>query len=177
MIELRAMIEEDLTSVARWLREPHVARWWMSDTTVEAEIEKYRGRLTDTSRVRMRTILEHSDRGTLPIGWCEWYPYDGDPEGAREVGAAPGECGIDYAIGDPGAVGRGLGTELIAMLVAEVRRIHPGCGVIVDPDAANVASRRVLERNGFSFVELRPWSDGGQMSTYRLASGEPLRAS
>jgi aminoglycoside 6'-N-acetyltransferase len=106
MIELRPMIEADLTSVARWLAEPHVSRWWLSDSTVGAEIEKYRGRLADDSGVRMRTILEHSDRGTLPIGWCEWYPYDADPDAARVVGAAPGECGIDYAIGDPGALGR-----------------------------------------------------------------------
>jgi RimJ/RimL family protein N-acetyltransferase len=145
----------------------------MIDSTVGAEIEKYRGRLADDSGVRMRTILEHSDRGTLPIGWCEWYPYDADPDAARVVGAAPGECGIDYAIGDPGALGRGLGTELIAALIAEVRHRYPGCGVIVDPDAANLGSRRVLERNGFSFVELRPWPEGGQMATYRLAPGEP----
>ena len=169
------MTAEDLPHVAGWLREPHVARWWPPEPTVEAEVEKYRERLTGDSRVRMLVILEPGGSGASPIGWCQWYPYDGDPDGAREVGAVPGECGIDYAIGEPAAIGRGLGTELIPALVAEVHRHRPGCGVIVDPDAANVASRRVLELAGFSFVELRPTGgvDNGQMAIYRLAAGAP----
>jgi aminoglycoside 6'-N-acetyltransferase len=174
MIELRPMTSDDLPRVARWLREPHVARWW--DTAVEAEVEKYRGRLGADSRVRMLTILERRDGPASPIGWCEWYPYDGDPDGAAVVGAAPGECGFDYAIGEPAAIGRGLGTELIPALIAEVHHRYPGCGLIVDPDAANTPSRRVLELAGFTFVELRPWPDGsgsGQMATYRLAAGAP----
>jgi aminoglycoside 6'-N-acetyltransferase len=174
MIELRPMTGDDLPQVERWLHEPHVARWW--DTPIDVEIEKYRGRLGEGSRVRMLTILERRDEEAAPIGWCEWYPYDGDPAGAATVGAAPGECGIDYAIGDPAATGRGLGTDLIPVLVAEVHRRYPGGGVIVDPDAANTASRRVLELAGFRFVELRPWPDGsgsGQMATYRLAAGAP----
>jgi hypothetical protein len=44
---------------------------------------------------------------------------------------------------------------LIAALVDEVRRHHPGCGVVVDPDARNTASRKVLERNGFSLIAVR----------------------
>jgi aminoglycoside 6'-N-acetyltransferase len=176
VIELRPMTQRDLTRVRSWLREPHVACWWLPATTIEAEIEKLRSRLIAESRVRMLTIVESDDAGTRPIGWCQWYPYDGDPEGARQVGAAPGECGIDYAIGDPDAIGRGLGTELIPLLVAEVRRHQPARGIVVDPDAANRASRRVLELAGFSPVELRPTFDrsgSGAMATYRLKLTAP----
>src|SRR5579875_734066 len=102
------MTAEDLMRVVRWLREPHVARWWPPESTVEAEVEKYRRRLTDDSRVRMLMILERDVAGEVPVGWCQWYPYADDADGAREVGAAPGDCGIDYAIGEPGAIGRGL---------------------------------------------------------------------
>jgi RimJ/RimL family protein N-acetyltransferase len=44
--------------------------------------------------------------------------------------------------------------------------------VIVDPDANNVASRRVLERNGFSLVAVRPVAselNDNPMAIYRLA--------
>jgi hypothetical protein len=34
-------------------------------------------------------------------------------------------------------------------LVTEIRRRHPGAGILTTPEAANTASRRVLERNGF----------------------------
>ncbi len=45
---------------------------------------------------------------------------------------------------------------LIAALVTEIRRRHPGAGILADPDAANRASRRVLEKNGFRLVAVRP---------------------
>jgi RimJ/RimL family protein N-acetyltransferase len=63
---------------------------------------------------------------------------------------------MDYAIGDPAWIGRGTGTELIAVLVTEIRRHHPSAGMLVGPDAANTASRRVLEKNGFELVAVRP---------------------
>lgn len=176
MIELRPMTEEDLACVDGWLRKAHVARWWPPETTVEAEVETYRGRVADDSPIRMLTVLERVPGHLSRIGWCQWYPYDGDPDSARETGAVPGECGIDYAIGDPAAIGRGLGTELISALVDEVHRHHPGCGIVVDPDAANLASRHVLEQCGFAFVELRPTAEGtgsGQTAIYRLAGRQP----
>jgi hypothetical protein len=61
-------------------------------------------------------------------------------------------------------------------LVDEIRRHRPGCGVIVDPDATNVASRRVLEHNGFSLITVRavatePTND--PVAIYRLSAGTP----
>ena len=106
-----------------------------------------------------------------PVGWCQWYRWDDYPGEARELGTRPGEVGLDYALGDPRAPGRGLGTAMIAALVREVRRHQPGCGVVVEPEAANAASRRVLERNGFELVDVRPlaFEDGDRpMAIYRL---------
>jgi RimJ/RimL family protein N-acetyltransferase len=153
MIGLRPMTHADLPQVEVWLQEPHVARWWTPDTTAGAEVEKYRRRLggEDDRATVMLIIIEDGEA----IGWCQWYRWDRYPDDAEAMGALPGEVGIDYAIGDPGAVGRGLGTEMIAVLVAEVRLHHPGAGVLVDPDAANQASRQVLERNGFELVAVR----------------------
>jgi len=91
--------------------------------------------------------------------------------------AADDEVGIDYAIGEPGRTGTGVGTQLVAVLVAELRREHPGVGVLVDPDAANLASRRVLENNGFFLVAARPVFTEPRnvpMAIYRLpAIGNP----
>jgi aminoglycoside 6'-N-acetyltransferase len=179
VIALRCMTADDLPAVARWLREPHVARWWLADTTADAELDEMRRRMGGDGdrRTRMLLIIERDDESLSaagPIGWCQWYPYDAYPQEAEALGARPGDCGIDYAIGDPTAIARGLGTQLIAALVGEVRRHHPGCGVIVDPDADNVASRRVLERNGFSLVAVRPVAselNDNPMAIYRLAGG------
>jgi aminoglycoside 6'-N-acetyltransferase len=92
------------------------------------------------------------------------------------MGARDAEIGIDYAIGDPAQVGRGVGTLLIAALVAEIHCRHPGAGILSDPDAANMASRRVLEKNGFHLVAVRPVAteaSDAPMAIYRLSSLRP----
>ncbi len=112
------------------------------------------------------------ERGRGAIGWCQWYRWEDTPDEARDIGARPGECGFDYAIGDPAAIGRGVGTEMNARLVDEIRRHHPGCGLIVAPEATNLVSRRVLERNGFELIDVRPLAfepHGRPMAIYRLA--------
>jgi len=166
------MVIDDLQLIARWLTEPHVARWWLSGTTAEQELRDMRDSVSGRSATRMLIVLERTERAAAsPVGWCQWYPYDAYPSEGAAAGALPGECGFDYSLGDPGAVGRGLGTELIAALISEVRRAHPACGLIVAPDARNLASRRVLERNGFGLVEVRPIETEpieAPMAIYRL---------
>jgi len=171
MLVLRPMSEEDLPAVAAWLRLPHVARWWTSETTAEEEISRYRAQIRQAAR-SATVMLMISQDGTS-IGWCQWYRWADYPAEAAAMDAREGEDGIDYAIGDPARVGRGIGTELIAELVAEVRRHYPGAGILCDPDAANTASRRVLEKNGFELVAVRPVAtEPGDtpMAIYRLPS-------
>ncbi len=174
MIELRPMIEADLPLVAGWLRAPHVARWWLPEETADEQLAVYRRLLTGEldDRTHLLTVLERD----IAVGWCEWYRWDDTAEEARELETRPGEVGFDYALGDPAATGRGLGTEMIAALVREVRRHHPGCGIVVEPEAANAASRAVLQRNGFELVDVRPLAferHGRPMAIYRLTGPQP----
>ena len=174
-LSLRPMAEEDLPSIDGWLRQPHVARWWTPDTTAEAELAQYRLRigpdaLTDTI---MLIVLQDG----RPIGWCQWYRWADYPDEQTAIGALDGEAGMDYAIGEPAWVGRGTGTELIAVLVTEIRRQHPGAGVLVGPDATNIASRRVLEKNGFELVEIRPVAtepSDAPIAIYRLPAAPAM---
>ena len=169
VITLREMASSDLPALEAWLAQPHVARWWTADTTMEAELAQYRDRVTgggDAATI-MLTVL----RNAMPIGWCQWYRWADYPDEAIAMAAFDHEVGIDYAIGDPSSVNRGVGTDLIAALITEVRRANPGCGLLVAPDAANVASRRVLEKNGFELVAVRPVEtepSDRPMAIYRL---------
>jgi aminoglycoside 6'-N-acetyltransferase len=167
VVVLREMGEGDLELVEGWLVEPHVARWYLDGTTLEDELRDCKESLAGAQPTHLY-VAEDDGR---PIGWCQWYRCDDYPDHAAGVGAVDGDIGIDYAIGDPRLIGVGRGTELIAALVELVRRVHPGAGVIADPDAANVASRRVLERNGFELVDERLVPSepvAGPMAVYRL---------
>ena len=154
MLGLRPMTEDDLPAVAAWLVLPHVARWWTPDTTAEEEIAKYRRRVSPQERPATSMLMVTWDGDC--IGWCQWYRWADYPAEAAAMDARDGEVGIDYAIGDAAWTGRGAGTAMVAALVAEARRYCPGAGVLVVAAAANAASRRVLEKNGFGPVAVRP---------------------
>jgi RimJ/RimL family protein N-acetyltransferase len=147
-VELRPMVENDLALVAAWLREPHVSRWWREDPA--AEIDGYRRCIEGTDPTV--ALIAEAEGG--PVGWCQWYRWHEYPQ-AAQFGARPGEIGIDYAIGAPDAVGRGIGTELIDALLRQARIAEPTAPVLVAVDVANTASRRVLEKNGFRLVGVR----------------------
>lgn len=170
MLTLRPMGAEDLALVTRWLGEPHVARWYLAGSSVEQEVEDLR-QSVDGTQVHALLVLDDG----APIGWCQWYRAAVDRDWAADLGAGPGDVGVDYAIGDPASVGRGLGTALVRTLVHRVRAASPHVAFVSDPDARNTASRRVLEKNGFRLVGVRalasePTDD--PMAIYRLEPGE-----
>lgn len=73
------------------------------------------------------------------VGDCGWYGPPGDT----------GEVEIGYGL-SPAYRGRGLGTAMVAALVAWVAE-QPGVRrIVAETEVTNVASRRVLERNGFT---------------------------
>jgi aminoglycoside 6'-N-acetyltransferase len=173
MVTLRPLQLDDLALVARWLSEPHVARWYLAGSSLEREIDDVRRSVTGEQPVHVLLVLEDG----AAVGWCQWYLCDVDPDWAADIGAGPGDVGVDYAIGELACVGRGVGTELVAALVRRVKGEHPGVAFLSDPDADNVASRRVLEKNGFALVGVRslasePTDD--PMAIYRLPADAPL---
>jgi aminoglycoside 6'-N-acetyltransferase len=163
------MRPDDLPLVTRWLSAPHVARWYLAGSSVEEEAEDMRRSVAGEQAVHVLLVAE----GEVLVGWCQWYLCGDDPRWAAQIGAGPGDVGIDYAVGDASRVGRGVGTALVAALVGLVRAHHPRAAVMADPDERNVASRRVLEKNGFDLVAVKtipsePTDD--PMAVYRLAA-------
>jgi aminoglycoside 6'-N-acetyltransferase len=145
---LRPMTTADLALVEGWLGRPHVARWWTEDP--QQELAGYRRCISGAEPTAALVVMVDG----RPVGWCQWYRWADYPESAQ-YGAGERDIGIDYAIGEPEQVGRGVGTAMIAVLLAAIRERHPDAAALVAVDPANAASRRVLEKNGFALAELR----------------------
>lgn len=169
-VELRPLAEGDLDAVCGWLRRPHVARWWPPDLDLTAEREKFRRRIRGEDPTHM-LVIEVAGR---PVGWCQWYRWGDEPD-AADYGATSADFGIDYAIGEPSAIGRGIGTRMVAVLIGQVRSRHPTAGFLVDVDPANRASQRVLEHNGFALVGVRAvrGATSGTAAMFRLSARSP----
>ena len=144
---------DDLPLLAAWLEAPHVARWWPREDPSADALAAYYGPAidgTDPSRL----FLALAD-GT-PVGFFQTYLHADHLDWDRTIGL-PNVAGIDYLIGAPELCGKGLGTKVIHELCALVFSLFPEISAIASvPQADNAASRRVLEKNGFRLLEVRP---------------------
>ncbi|WP_312030479.1 GNAT family N-acetyltransferase [Actinomycetospora sp. TBRC 11914] len=154
-VTFRPVTVDDFGLLARWLAEPHVARWWAHETTPEA-VERDFGPTARGEEPNEDLIASVDGR---PLGLCQrsfWHAYpDEVAEYAPFVLVPPDAMTIDYLVGDPADVGQGLGTAIVRALAADTLAVHQDCGQLLVPVAAgNVASQRVLLRAGFVFTTI-----------------------
>ncbi|HEX4453262.1 MAG TPA: GNAT family N-acetyltransferase [Kofleriaceae bacterium] len=148
-IAVRAMTEADLPRLVAWFREPHVFRWWRETPDLDAVRAKYLPRLAGIELVHMLIVTEREQS----VGFAQWYEWNSSEDRGYYT-IESDELGFDYTLGEPTAIGRGVGTALVTRLLDLLReRYALGTRVSVTPHADNAASRRILEKNGFAYVE------------------------
>jgi aminoglycoside 6'-N-acetyltransferase len=151
-IRLRALTVADLPLLGQWLGEPHVHRWWHDSNEPAAVSAEY---LPCIEGLEPSHPLI-AELPTGPVAFVQWYRWADYPDHAGKVGAGADEAGFDYLIGAAALCGKGLGTRLVAMLIDHIRQQDPTVGgFVVDPEQANTASRRVLEKNGLRLVAVK----------------------
>lgn len=160
---LRPVTEDDVEVLVEFFAAPHVARWWREEATVEAVSAKYASVFTgDDATVLLLALLEGR-----PIGLGQHYLWS--TQEAEAYGLPAGAVGIDYLLGHAHDCDRGLGTRLVAALIAAA----PPGDIWVTPEEANGPSCRVLDKNGFELMAVKqchvpdePWA--GPTAIYRL---------
>jgi aminoglycoside 6'-N-acetyltransferase len=153
MITFRRLKREDFPMLARWLAEPHVHLWWNHEFTPEA-VERDFGATVDGNQPAEDYIVVHDGVPVGVIQYCRFseYPdYVEDMEDIYPVG--DGAVSIDYFIGDPEAVGKGLGTAMITAFSARVwQRDSSATHIVVPVSTQNEASWRALLKAGYRLV-------------------------
>lgn len=147
-IDLRAMTHGDLPSLVRWLQADHVRRWWGhdGDATLERVTASYGPRVDGRTPTRM-WVIEVNGRS---IGFVQDYRVRDHP-GFALLTPDPDAVGLDYAIGEPGWAGRGLGAKVLWAWMRGARRRYPDAmAYFAAPDHANAASLRILDKAGFT---------------------------
>lgn len=147
MIEFRPLDEGDLSQVEAWLRAEHVSPWWRDP--LEIAVEKRRAALEGRRDVEHYVILEDG----RPVGMIQTYRVGDHPDWGELIGAEPEAAGLDLFVGEPAAVGRGLGPEILrefARSVVFARR--ETTAAVATVEEANRRSWRAFEKAGFRHV-------------------------
>lgn len=169
-VSFRPLSVVDLPLLVRWQSSPHAARWWLDPSDIESITAKHAPRIRGEQRTEVFII----ELGRRPIGLIQRYRHADYPYWDRAVGVADA-VGIDYYIGEPDLVGRGLGSMVIASFASDTLERYPEVDcVVAAPQQENVASWRALEKAGFT----RIWegqldsddpSDEGPAFVYQLS--------
>lgn len=143
-IALREMEDTDLNLFKKWVYAPHVAKWYEEPLSWIDEIEKRKGEFNWIHHF----IAEYDG---IPVGFCQYYEYKRSGETWHGDAEVEGAYSIDYMIGDPNFLGRGLSKTIVNELIAKIR-LHPDANrVIVQPEPENVRSCGLLLSSGFRF--------------------------
>jgi aminoglycoside 6'-N-acetyltransferase len=149
VITFRPVTQDDFALLGRWLAEPHVARWWNHDSSpqgVEADFgPTLRG---EQASQDLLALLDGHPVGLIQRSRLDGYPeYLADYEAIVPVPA--GAVVLDYLLGDPAQIGRGLGPIVIRSAVAQTWLDLPEVPcILVAVVVANTRSWRALEKAG-----------------------------
>ena len=147
MIAFRPLEDADLPQVEAWLRADHVAEWWRDP--LEIAVEKRRAALEGRRDVDHYVILVDE----RPVGLIQTYLVADHPEWGELIEAEPEAAGVDLFVGDPSAVGRGLGSEILRVFTRSIVFARPGTtAAVATVEEANRRSWRAFEKAGFRHV-------------------------
>lgn len=152
MLELRPLNDDDIALVENWLNKEHVKRWYeipdqgvsISDWVYELKERK--------GEFQWLTHLIVLWQGR-PIGLCQYYKCEDSKD--EDFGTMPieGSYGIDYLIGEEACIGKGLGKEMITLLVRKVFSFPDARRITADIDKENKASEKTLLSCGFTLLD------------------------
>lgn len=137
----RPMAAGDLPRMREWLERPHVRaafgepREWLDEIAANFESD----------------WIEHfvAELEGAPAGFAQHYDTQRAPPGEWSS-QPPGTRGLDFFLGEPRLLGRGIGIVLLAQFADFVEHTTGARRLIVDPDPTNTASLRCAERCGFA---------------------------
>jgi aminoglycoside 6'-N-acetyltransferase len=154
-LRLRRMRQDDLPLMVRWRNEPHVRAWWKMDGdpvpyTLDDAREEYGPDLEPGGPSTPAIILAHDG----PVGYVQWYRWAEYPDEVSEVGL-PTDAhafGLDILIGEPDAVGNGVGSATVDLVCRTLFAEQGATCVALLTAVGNEPAQRAYEKAGLRKV-------------------------
>jgi aminoglycoside 6'-N-acetyltransferase len=138
-VNLRVLdLQADLPLLERWLRSPHVVRWW-GTTDLHATVLAQRS--SDA-----HAVITADGR---PVGYLCWQkPSPSELEAAGLSDLSEDLVDIDILIGEPEFLGRGIGPRALVLLLARLNGEGVGFAGL-GTSTSNRVAIRAFEKAGF----------------------------
>jgi aminoglycoside 6'-N-acetyltransferase len=150
-------LARDLPRLRVWLDRPHVTRWWGDPHEAMAAIRDHAP--ADHALIAV---------DARPVGYLCWQRPLPEELAAAGLGDLPADLiDVDILIGEPDAVGRGVGPRALTLLLDQLRAAGRA-SVGMAAAAANPRARRAYEKAGFQLF--RAFQDAGQDYYYLVQS-------
>ncbi len=147
-IDIRPLTREDYAGTIAWQSMPHVSRWWTDHARTVEDMEAQYGKALDGEDPTRLWVVEINGRD---CGFMQDYRVGDHPEYAL-LTAQPDAISVDYLLGDPHLVGKGVGTRVLWTFLERVvaPAYREATTYFAAPDHRNQASRRMLAKVGFT---------------------------
>jgi aminoglycoside 6'-N-acetyltransferase len=156
-VDLRPATLADLSLLERWHREPHLKAALGDDDW------QWATELARNLDWREQFIAEVDGR---PVGFLQI--IDPAREESHYWGCIEGGYrAIDLWIGEPDALGRGYGTQIVNLAIERAFADPSVEALLVDPMESNTRAHRFYERLGFEYVVCRRFGEDRSF-VYRL---------
>ncbi len=143
------MSEDDIPLVCDWRNRPHMRRFYQKTSL---SLEEARVKLLPRARGEDPTLAHIACLDGAPFGYVQSYLIMDSPDYAEEIGVCDG-VGMDYFIGEPALIDRGLGRAMLSTYLREI--LFPSFPeqrrCVVCFETANAASGAVLRSIGFRY--------------------------
>lgn len=140
---------EEYALLLSWLSHPEISRFYGGDAAREiASIRRH----VQKGDVCSCLILQQE----RPIGYLQFYEI-ADWEEKEELLLLPyaHPYGIDLFLGEPGLLGRGIGTRCLEMVCGYLFAQKHADALCIDPRVDNQRAIRCYEKAGFSYVKTK----------------------
>lgn len=159
-LTIRELVDADKSLLVKWLSDPEVLRFYEGrDRPLDlAQVEKdFYGEADGETRC----LILYNE---VPIGYVQFYPV-GEEERQIYGYSDSSEIlyGMDQFIGEPVFWNKGIGTQLVEMIVAYLLTDKKAERIVMDPQTWNERAIRCYEKCGFKKVKLLPkheWHEG-----------------
>lgn len=157
-IDLRRMVDDihDYQLMAKWLTEEKVLQYYEGRDNpfpLDKIIETYQPMIRGDDPVVPCLIYYQN----IPIGYLQYYLLDDLPESDRQMYSledTKNVYGIDLFIGETFYWNKGIGTELLSIIVNFLFEDLQADKVVTDPHIWNTRAIRCYEKCGFVKVRL-----------------------